>query len=1029
MGDDQGIMTSARASGRERWHIAAAAVALLFALLVGQRAAWADPVVQPPMVKDFAYDRWTTNEGLPHNSVQGVVQTREGYLWLATWEGLARYNGTRFTIFSRDSHPPLPDNGVTGILSDRQGNLWIGDSRGNLGRRDAAGRWRFWTARQGLPRASILTLARDGQGRLWIGFIRGGLGLLSPGGRFQRVPMPAGMPLMSILGLAVDAQGRLWIGCVDGLVVRTPDGRFHHLSKSLRLPAGAVSPVVDHRNHVWLLAGGELRQVEGGQARLVHRLPGTNRFSAMAADRWGGLWLGTENLGLLHLARGRTEWITPTQGLPEGRIATVFQDREGSIWVGVNGGLYRLRQALFTNMRQENGLSGNYVRALVESRDRSLWVGSSRGLDRVLPDGRIRHIRIEQAGVPGGNSPSVLSLLAQPDGDVWVGTLGDGIFHVRDDRIVARYGRAEGIRDVRVRTLATRRDGGLWAGTRRGVVAIDGEGRVWHPTLPGLPQTMVYAIADTSHGLWIGTIDDLTLWPPNGAPRRISMARLADVNSALGLFEDPDRSAMWISTDRGLFRYRYADGQLAHVGRNQGLPVDTVFQMALDRHGAAWLGSNSGVLRIDYAALMAVADGRRRTIRVDRFDRLDGMASAQGNGASGPTTLLRQDGSIWFATAEGAASVRPEREAQLRVRTPPPLVIESVLLDGEAGPLTDGANWVSIPAKTRRVSIAYGGLSFLSPQSIRYRTRLVGYENDWIDRGAERIVDYTALPPGRYALHVSASSGGGPWSAQDKVLRFVVEPSLWQRSDFRFALVAVAVGLAGLAYRWRVLNLHRRARHLARMVEERTADIRRQGEMLMLAAEEKDALLAQLASQARTLRRMAHEDALTGLPNRRRYEDELAKQMACFAEHGRAWSLAILDIDHFKRINDQHSHAVGDAALRRVAAVMRDAVRDRDLVARLGGEEFALLMPDTDAAAAKAVCEHVRGAIAAASYDPCAAGLRITVSIGVATWPGYRSVSAMQAAADAALYRAKGEGRNRVISSEAARPATVGIAS
>ena len=493
------------------------------------------------------------------------------------------------------------------------------------------------------------------------------------------------------------------------------------------------------------------------------------------------------------------------------------------------------------------------------------------------------------------------------------------------------------------------------------------------------------------------------------------MEAAADAHSVMDLYEDVAAGVMWMSTDRGLVRYRYLDRHLDHVGIEQGLPVDAVFQMVVDRQGSAWLGSNRGVLRMDYAALMRRADDTdRQRLRVDLFGTLDGMVSSQGNGASGPTTVLRPDGSVWFATAGGAVTVQPDRLALFRVLPPPPVVIERVTLDGQPVDAAPSSR-LRIAPGVGRLSIAYAGLSYLLPQGIRYRTRLDGFDRDWVERGDQRLAEFTSLAPGEYVFRVSAANADGRWNPREAVLRFVVEPSLWQMPGFWIVLGLFAAALSVGLYRDRMARYRRNEARLRQLVDERTVDLQRQSERLLRADEERERLLSRLREQTEDFARLAHEDPLTGLPNRRRFDEALAHEFARSVRSGEAWSLAMIDIDHFKQVNDRHSHAVGDQALRAVAGVLRACGRDMDTVARLGGEEFALLMPHTALAQALGVCERLRMAVRSHDCGDIAPGLAVTISIGVAAWPQHPDPAAVMAAADAALYRAKTGGRDRVM--------------
>ncbi|MCI2243563.1 diguanylate cyclase [Xanthomonas sp. PPL568] len=950
-------------------------------------------------MRDYAIDSWTSRNGLPHNSLRDLAQTPDGRLWFATWEGLVRYNGLDFTVIDRSTRPGLPDNGVGSLYVDRAGALWLSDSRGNLGRHDAAGHWRFWRQPRGWPHALIHAMTQDRDGRMWLLFEGNGLGCLWPDGRFDYQPAPRDLPLAaSFPHLAADDQGRLWIGSLDGLLYRDPQGVLRRAPAAFGLPPGLAWPYRAPDGSLWLVAAENLYRLQGERAVLVQHLPGYGHFTSMLRDRDGAIWLGTENQGLLRISAHGIERMLPGDVLPNGRIVSLLQDAEGSIWIGANGGLFRLRETLFAGYTRRDGLSGDYVRALLETPDGALWIGSAAGLDRMAPDGRIAPVALRDA-------PSVLSLARGRDGDLWMGTYADGVFRLRNGRVVRHYGTREGLPSGQVRALSVDAAGTVWIGTRSGVMRIDGE-RLSVPDVPGLPHGLITALASVDGALWIGSVEGAAVLR-DGRVRKLALEPLGGARTVFG-FQALGRD-MWISTDRGLHRDR--DGRLARVGLEQGLPVDAVFQLVRDRLGNVWISSNRGVLRTTAAALDAVADGRQARLQVSRYDEIDGMSNAQGNGSSGPSMILRHDGTVWLVTAGGVSTVDPRRLARFRDRLPPPAAIESVLLDGQPFPWRGKSQ---LPG-AKRISVSYVGLSYLLPERIRYRTKLDGLDSGWVDRGNQRSVEFIGLPPGDYTLHVAAAHPDGAWSTREAVWHFSVAPLWWQRHSVHAAAVAVLVLSLVLLYRYLIARYKRRALRLERLVERRTSALRLQTERLLQADAEKSQLLAELQRQATAFERLAHEDALTALPNRRHFDEVLVHSMQRAQRSGAPLCLLVMDIDRFKQINDGYSHATGDAVLREVGQLLLSACRAADLPARLGGEEFAVLLGDTPLADAERFATRLRDLFhARLQWAPDAPALRVTFSGGLVALRADETPSQWLERADGALYRAKGLGRDRV---------------
>ena len=958
-----------------------------------------------PLLRDYAVDHWTTGDGLPHNAIRAIAQTPDHHLWFGTWEGLVSYNGLDFSVYDRSSRPALLDGGIGALYVDPHGRLWLSDSRGNLSCLQANGRWRFWPSSAHSSHMLVQSIQMDRQGRLWLQFEGNGLGYLGTDGHLHhQAPLP-GSPLATAYShMVIDHAGRIWVGSYDGLIYQDPDGSAHRAAGAFGLGHGLIWPYIAPDGAMWVVSADRLYRMRKQGPELAYDLSGAGQITALLEDRQHALWVGTENQGILRITGKRIESLHRNAALSAGRIVSLLEDAEGSIWVGSNGGLFRLRHTLFSNYTQHDGLGSNYVRAVLEDHRGRLWIGHAGGLDMVEGGGHPHPVSLPTST---GVQPEIYSLAEDPKGNLWIGTYHDGIYAIDPMWNIRHIDAQHGLPAGNVRAISIGPDGRVWAATQRGLVWIDGD-RVERPVASGLPGGLITALDSIGDELWIGTLQGA--WVLRGGQvRHVDLDALGGGRTVFGFARTADGST-WISSDRGLYRYR--QGQLRRVGLEQGLPVDSVFQWVADRLGNIWINTNRGLLRTSLTALNAAADDGT-TIHPERYDEMDGMSSSQGNGSSSPDIILRHDGTVALATAGGVAMLDPRKLAAYRELPAPPVVIEKLSLNGVPQRIPSPGESLQIP-RHRQLAVDYVGLSYLLSQRIEYRTRLDGLDSHWVARGHQRSVEYIGLPPGDYVLHVAAAHPDGTWSRHEAVLRFTVLPLWWQRPGVRLLFGLLAVAAIVLIYRFMVNQYKRSNARLARVVAERTRDLQSQTEQLLAANHEKSLLLEQLKLQSEAYERQAHEDALTGLPNRRAFDETLARDIQRGRRHGHPLCLIMLDVDHFKQVNDRHSHQVGDAVLREVGRLLRSGCRASDLAARLGGEEFAIILANTDIEDARRVLQRLRETFSCNRDWLGIAGLLVTFSAGLAQMdPEQADPENLMHRVDEALYRAKHGGRDR----------------
>ncbi|MYN45634.1 diguanylate cyclase [Pseudoduganella sp. FT93W] len=985
-------------------------------------------------LRDAVFQNYTQAQGLPNSIATAIVEDADGFLWVGTQNGLSRWDGYRFRTYQPNPAEPrsLPDNWVTALHKDGAGQLWIGTSSGGLARYDARDDHfiNYRVGGQGLSHMAVNALAQDDAAGLWIG-TGGGLdrldlasGAITPQGRKE---LPAA-PVFSLLRLR---SGALLVGMGSGLYRRNgPDQPFHRVT----------------------LQGGQ----EGQDGQIaVHSL---------FEDALGQVWIGTRHNGVFRLGKND---VVAQQFSGRGDAHRVLQHSwvyaigaagPEEVWIGTYGqGVLAvdLRDDSYRRIRHDpalaSSLAGDIIFAIFADRSGAIWLGSQRGVSR--HDGQQKLVSTvfgdsrRSGGIRGAD---LFSVYTHSDGRIWLGLQGQGVDIIDPERnviqhVVADADQADSALPVdHVFDFAEAANGDMFVATGRGLFRVNAAGsRVQRISIAGRPPAAsTYRLLRLGDELWVGGRDDGIWVLPSGggAVRHIDADQLSD-GRITALYADAG-NAVWIGSRNGLNRLDLHNGKITRSlpDKNNGkaLAAGLVSSIMRDRKGRLWvatLGGGIHVLRKEQPGLL----------HFDRIGREQGLPSMNVD-----ALLLDGSGKIWATTADGIVALDPDslamrifhqadglaingywvgsgsRTAQgellyggeggLTVLRPteaqsreyqPPLVVTAIQLGGKpvasarynhAGQRTA----LEVGNSADSLTVEFAALDFTAPERIVYRYRLDGFDADWISTDAlRRFASYTNLAPGQYSLLVQAADRNGNWSRHTLNLPVVVIPAWYQTLWVRALLVALALAVLVSVVQVRTALLRQRQRALEQQVEERTLVLEQTAQELRTANER----LFQLATI----------DSLTGCANRHHFIERARDYLALMERTSQPLALLIMDLDGFKQVNDRYGHPFGDEVLRATVKAAQLTIRSTDMLGRMGGEEFAVLMPDTDRDGAWRLAERVRVAIAAA--EVCSGEIRLhpTVSIGLAMRAAGEQFDGLYVRTDVALYAAKEAGRNRTV--------------
>jgi ligand-binding sensor domain-containing protein/signal transduction histidine kinase len=727
---------------------------------------------------------WQTRQGLPQASIVAIHQTRDGYLWLGTTEGLVRFDGVRFT-------PPGDLDGLA------------------------------------LPKMSVRQLAEDSRGGLWVATSDAGLFRIESGA-VARFSQPDGLPSDNIACVVAAQNGDVW-ACVENGLARMRAGKVRVYGSAAGFADGAMEAAVQRQDgSIW--AGGDGPELSVWDGTHLSRYPLRSlshyaRVRALLSGPDDSLWVGTTE-GLIHLQNGREQLFTTADGLANNSILSLASGENGAVWIGSDGGFSRWRAGEIESFLPKNGLSQSTVSAVLEDREGSLWVGTKRGLNQFVDRRTLPFTTSE--GLPSDDTGPVFQ---DRRGILWVGTLGAGLARFDGPRSSVITER-DGLSSNTIVALAGDAAGDLWIGTSRGLDELT-DGKL----VQRLPGAISSLYEDSRGTLWIGASTGAAVWragrlihlrasPPvlsfveagDGrvlaaeqglgifAYNQRTLARLSGetlaIRDADALYRDPEGS-VWIGgAGSGLHLLR--GGHLVQFSMQDGMFDDEIFGMMADDHDRLWLASSKGIFSVNRRDLARFAAGEIPSVASTPFSPLDGLQTVECKSRVQPAVARMRDGRLSFSTIRGLIAIDPD-QSQLKFG-PPPVTIESVAIDGRSQSI---AKLNDLAPGDENLEFRYTALSLHSPARITFQYRLEGFDRGWVDAGTRREAFYTNLKPGNYRFRVKACNVDGTCNEAGAAVAFNLPARFYQRTWFYLAC-AILLGLAAcFTYAFRIQHLRR----------------------------------------------------------------------------------------------------------------------------------------------------------------------------------------------------------------------------
>jgi len=920
----------------------------------------------------------TLTQGLGNLNVKCLAQDGSGYLWVGTENGLYRFDGREFRQFG--TADGLNGHIIQSLFAAPGGTLFVGTTTGIFFDRpdgsftqiDPPAPVTDFSQRIG----TVFTSVAPGQ---VVTADRSGAFLLrrAEDGNWTAEPMHLdGKAIWSVLAAP---GGVLWYGCDDDLC-RLENGKTTHLRTAWKLPEEQWAHLRMARDgHIWMRGAAHLGEGMPHEGRYEERdLPGPAIASSYVdlTDGGDGRMVASQGATFGIWEHGAWRMVTGSNGLSRYEISALFADREGSLWIGVVGhGLMRwVGQHQWEAYTTANSLSSDVVWATLRDAGGRLWIGTESGLDLLLP-GSTTPQPWHAAGIDAARADS---LAETADGSIWTDSAGRFLVRIDSKTLKATKWKVPEV--FRLLSDGQR----IWAATDRGLYEMD----------PGVGDTEPQLMQNVDIAHPEQRFTDLTLdkhkrlWAASdGGIYRMDESGWRHIDPGLSgitptYIAADDRGNLWAAGSfPGVVRLRIEGGNVVeteHVVRPH-LLSEQIVALMVDHRGWLWVGQDAG---------LSVFDGTSWR----SFTQDDGLI---WNDVDSYALAEDTDGSMWIGTSGGLSHLMHPQTAQAAPPAPP--VFSQVAFG--ATPIADNS---SVPWSESPLAVTMAALTFRDASHALIRYRLLGVETEWVET-PERSVRYSRLEPGPYKFEALVVDGATGAISSPAEFSFVIAPRWWQSKPLRLVLVLAVALAVVLAWRWSLQLLVRQKRHLETAVQRRTEDLEREKAELLRTREQ--------------MRHFAEHDDLTGLWNHRIIIERLRQEVDRSRREGTPLSVILVDLDHFKKVNDTCGHPAGDLVLKEIGAIFQGAVRSYDWVGRYGGEEFLLIFPGSGYAGARQRAEELRMAVQVAHIHDGHSAIPVTASFGVASgFPANYEV--LIHAADAALYRAKDNGRNCVMSTE-----------
>ncbi len=747
----------------------------------------------------YSVHTWRTEQGLPQNAITAIVQARQGYLWVGSYAGLARFDGVRFKVLDSESTPGLKNDRITGLFEAPDEALWICHETGELTRL-TNGTFQSVTTPEGVRNGKTLSLSADDRGDVWALNTDGALARLKDG---HLIPRPEinrdgwGFPV-----LARDHAGNLWLGR-GGEIGLIREGHFERVQPEPSPRAHYIQAMCTSRSGgIWVLCDQRLRRLQDGKwvaervtdAEVVH---GASSFLQELRD--GTLAVGNWNQGVFLLnPDGSRQKFSRTNGLSANWIRSFCEDREGNFRLGdaSMGGLTVLRPVNFQQLAPPDNWEGKPCMSVAKDHLGALWVGTEGAGVYCLRAGKwSRHLYADDVLSNGQTPRFVWTVQTDTEGTLWVGTWGGGLFR----RVSERFENVAGFPgSVPISAIFQSQDGAIWCGTQEGLVRYAGGQRTSYGTRQGLVFPDVRAITQTRDGtIWFGMAGGGLGCLTNGTCKQYRKDDGLGSDFVRCLRAD-SKGGLWMgTTGNGLNRFR--DGRFRRISTPEGLPSNTIGDIQEDDLGNWWLASQVGVLCVARKDLELCADGQIKRVSCRAYGAADGLPTSECSSGFQPVSCRTEDGRLYFPTRSGLVAVDP---SHLQTNAlPPPVLIENLNVDGRHFASPTNGSWngtvtVRIPPGHQRYEFRYTALSLSAPEKVRFKYRLDRWEQDWME-SSDRSAIYSYLPPGNYTFHVIACNNDGVWNLTGATLPITVLPHFWQTWWFR--VLAYLAGTASVA--------------------------------------------------------------------------------------------------------------------------------------------------------------------------------------------------------------------------------------